>query len=181
MASLLTLLRPFRHEAVHSVLLLESAPIELTLRVAERLRALFPATVDLVVREDDREALGGQVFQRVMVVRWEDRLDVVRQLRQRRYDAVVVPTSYRGSDYLRVLPALLRTRWILVFNDHLDYFPLHATRLRALAQHLSGHDSVRALVRWAAARAVTLPIVIALLLGSVARLELRALRRRLSP
>jgi hypothetical protein len=179
MASPLTFLRPFRHEAVHSVLLLQSAPIDLTLRVAERLRTLFPhCTIELVVREDDREAAATD-FARVMVVRWEDRLQIVRELRRRRYDAVVVPTSHRGSDYLRALPILLRTRAILVFNDHLDYFPLHVARLRTLVHHLSGGDGGLAIVRWAVARPLRTVIATARLVASVIRLELRAAGRRL--
>jgi hypothetical protein len=180
MASPLTFLRPFRHATVRSVLLLQSAPIELTLRVAARVRTLFPrAAIEVVVREDGREAIADHDFARVMVVRWEDRREVVRQLRRRRYDAVVVPTSHRGSDYLRALPLLLRTRAILVFNDNLDHFPLHASRLGSLAHHVSGQPSTGALLRWLAARLVLMPLATLVLVASVLRIELRgALRRR---
>lgn len=175
MAGPLTLLRPFRHDRVRSVLLLQSAPVELTLRVAGRLRALFPGcAIDLVVREDDRAAVAAGEFARAFVVRWEDRLDVVRQLRTQRYDAVAVPTSYRGSNYLRVLPLLLRTRAILFFNDRLDWFPLHVTRLGSLAQHVSGQPSAGALAVWFATRIVLVPLATMVLVASVARLELRA-------
>ncbi len=180
MANLLTLVRRFRHDRVRSVLLLQSAPIEHTLRVGARVRSLFPGCeIDLVVREDDRGAAPASEFGRVLVVRWEDRLDVVRRLRRQRYDAVVVPTSYGGSDYLRVLPVLLRTKAILVFNERLDWFPVHATRLGSLAQHVTGHASVAALLRWLAVRALVAPVAAIVLLASVARLEVRAWRRRL--
>ena len=93
------------------MLLLQSAPIDLTLRVAARLRALFPSCmIDAVVREDDRDAVARDEFAEVMVVRWEDRLEVVRRLRRKRYDAVAVPASHSGSDHLRLLPLLLRTK-----------------------------------------------------------------------
>ena len=113
----------------------------------------------------------------MFVVRWEDRLEVVRQLRTQRYDAVVVPASYRGSDYLRMLALLLRTRAILVFNDHLNWFPLHVMRPGSLAHHVSGRPSAAALARWIASRMLLVPLATIVLLASVARLELRAWRR----
>jgi len=175
----LTFLRPFRHDAVRAALVVESAPIDVTLRVAGCLRTLFPeSTIDAVVREDDRDAAAGAGFARVDVVRWEDRREVVRALRRRSYDVVAVSTSRRGSDYLRVLPLLLRTRCILVFNDNLDYFPLHASRLGALAYHLSVQASGGALVAWVIARLVLAPLATVVLIASVLRLELRAARRR---
>ncbi len=180
MASALTFFRPFRPHTIGSILLLGSAPLDLTLRVAARVRTVFPGcTIEAVLREDDRAAAAGEDFAHVTVVRWEDRRDVVRQLRRHRYDAVVVPTSYRGSDYLRALPLLLRTRTILVFNDNLDYFPLHASRLGSLAHHVSGQPSSRALLRWLATRLVVMPAATCVLVASALRLELRAARRRL--
>jgi hypothetical protein len=176
----LTFLRSFRHDAVRAVLLVESAPIALTLRVAGCLRTLFPeGTIDAVIREDDREAAAHAGFARVLVVRWEDRREVVRELRRRSYDVVAVPSSRRGSDYLRVLPLLLRTRRILVFNDNLDYFPLHATRLGSLAYHMSGQASPGALVLWALARLLLAPLATVALVASTIRLELRGMARRL--
>ena len=179
MANPLTFVRPFRHHTIRSVLLVQSAPMELTVRVAARLRELFTGcTIHAVVREDARGATMDGEFASVLVVRWEDRLQVLRQLRQRRWDAVVVPTSSRGSDFLRVLPVLLRTRAILVFNDHLDYFPLHAKRLASFAQHLHGDASVGGLVRWIFGRMILAVVTTAVLLGSVARIEARAAWRR---
>ncbi|MBI3767415.1 MAG: hypothetical protein HY271_02850 [Deltaproteobacteria bacterium] len=179
MASPLTFLRPFRHESVRSVLLLQSAPIDLTLRVAHRLRTLFPGCpIEVVVREDDRTALAGEDFARVMVVRWEERREVVRTLRRQRYDAVIVPMSHRGSDYLRALPLLLRVRTILVFNDNLDYFPLHASRIGVLAHHVSGQPTTSALLIWLTKRSLLGSLATLYLLVSTARLELRARWRR---
>jgi hypothetical protein len=178
MAGVLTFLRPFRHETVRSVLLLQSAPIDLTLRVATRVRTLFPGcAIELVVRENAR-AGAGEDFAQIMIVRWEDRHAVVRQLRRRQYDAVIIPASYGGSDYMRALPLLLRTRAILVFNDHLDYFPLHASRLRTLAHHLYGEASVSGLARWILFRSVAVPAATLFLLATVTRLHVRAAWRR---
>jgi len=115
----------------------------------------------------------------VTLVRWQDRREILRRLRRQRYDVVVILLSRRGgSDYLRLMPYLLRTQAILVFNDRLDYFPLHATRLATLAYHVTGRTSLASLARWAAARAVLYPATLTVLLASVARLHLRAAFRR---
>jgi len=103
----------------------------------------------------------------------------VRQLRQRRFDAVAVLLSGRGSRAFLLLPYVLRTGAILIFNDHLDYFPLKLGRLSSLAQHVSGRGSVGSLLRWALGRAIIVPAATLLLLASTARIHARAwLRRR---
>ena len=179
MANPLTFVRPFRHHAIRSVLLVQSAPIDLALRVAARVRATFPGCeIEAVVREDDRDAVADAGFERVFVVRWEDRLEVIRRLRERRYDTVVVIMSHRGSDYLRILPYLLRTRSILAFNDHLDSFPLHVRRVATLAMHVSGRASVAALVSGAASRIILGSVATLVLVASVLRIEARAAWRR---
>lgn len=179
MANPLTFLVPFRYDGVRRVLLVQSGPINLALEVAERLSALFShCEIDALVREEDCDAARVGRFARVTAVRWEDRFEMVRRLRRQRYDAVVALASSRGSDYLRLIPFLLRTRVIFVFNDRLDYFPLHVTRLAALAHHLSGQGSVGALVAWTLWRAALLPLVTVVLVGSAARLYLRAAWRR---
>jgi len=73
---------------------------------------------------------------------------------------------------------VLRTGAILLFNDHLDYFPLKLGRLSSLAQHVSGRGSVGSLLRWALGRAIVVPAATLFLLGSTARIYLRAARRR---
>ena len=179
MANPLTFVRPFRHQSIRTILLVQSAPIDLALRVVPRLRTAFPnCEVDAVIREDDHEAAAAAEFARLFVVRWEDRFDVVRRLRRRRYDAIVVPTGRTGSDYLRVLPFFLRTRAILVFNEGLDWFPLHATRMGSLAHHVSGRPSTSAFLRWLATRAVLVSLSTAVLVAGTVRLEMRAWRRR---
>jgi hypothetical protein len=180
MSNPLTFLLPFRYDTVRNVLLVQSAPVDLALEAAARVRALFPGChLEGVLRDSDRAAAAPGVFDRVTLVRWEDRREILRRLRHQRYDAVVILLSRRGgSDYLRLMPYLLRTRAILVFNDRLDYFPVHATRLATLAHHVTGRTSLGALTRWAVARAVLYPATLTVLLASVARLHLRAAFRR---
>jgi hypothetical protein len=179
MANPLTFLIPLRYDSVRSVLLVQSGPIDLALEVAERLAATFPdCEVEALVPEDDREKAHGGRFVRVTTVRWEDRVATLRTLRRRRYDAVVVLASSRGSEFLRVLPLLLRTRWILVFNESLDFFPLHVSRVAALAHHVSGAGSMASLLVWLATRAVLMPVVTVMLLGAVGRIYARAAWRR---
>ncbi len=179
MANPLTFLRPFHLAQARSILLVQSGPIDLALQVADRVRAMLPeCDLDAVVREDDRDVAASAGFTRVVPVRWEDRVDVVRALRRRRYDTVIVLLSHRGSDYLRILPYLLRTRSIWAFNDNLDSFALHVTRVATLGLHVSGRNTVWGLARWLAARAVFGTLAFAILVTSVVRIELRALRRR---
>jgi hypothetical protein len=178
-ANPLTFVRPFRPHTIRRVLLVQSAPIDLTLQVAARLHTVFPrCDIDAVVREDERDAAVDGAFTRMFVVRWEDRRQVVRRLRERHYDAVAVILSSRGSDYLRILPYLLRTRSIVVFNDHLDSFPLHVRRLATLAMHVSGRASVGALVTWGVRRVVLGSLAMLVLSTSMLRIHGRAAWRR---
>ena len=179
MANPLTFLLPFRYHAMGTILVVQSGPVELASAVAARLRILFPGcTVEGVIRDNDVDAIGAADFDRLTVVRWEDRIQVVRQLRERRFDAIAVLLSARGSRAFLLLPYVLRTGAILMFNDHLDYFPLKLGRLSSLAQHVSGRGSVGALLRWVVGRAIIVPAATLLLLGSTARIYLRASRRR---
>jgi hypothetical protein len=181
MANPLTFLLPFRYRAMGTVLVVQSGPIELALEVAARLRTLFPGCkVEGLIRDNDVDAVGATDFDRLTVVRWEDRIQVVRQLRERRFDAVAVLLSARGSRAFLLLPYVLRTGAILMFNDHLDYFPLKLGRLSSLAQHVSGSGSVGALLRWVLGRAIVLPAATVLLLASTTRIYLRAAHRHRS-
>jgi hypothetical protein len=102
----------------------------------------------------------------------------VRDLRTRRFDAVVVLLSGSGSRSFLMIPYLLRTGAILMFNDHLDYFPLKLGRLSSLAQHVSGKGSVGALLRWAVGRVVIVPAATVFLTASTARIYWRSRRRQ---
>jgi hypothetical protein len=180
MANPLTFLLPLRFHKTQSVLVVQVGDVDQTVAVARRVRTLFPGCeVEGLIRDDDAAAVRADAFDRVTTVRWEERFDVVRRLRARRYDAVAVLLSGEGARAYRMMPYLLRTRAILLFNDHLDYFPLNVLRLSSLAQHVSGHASPGALVRWAAGRAVVLPLATLFLLASTARIYLRAWRRDL--
>jgi NADPH:quinone reductase-like Zn-dependent oxidoreductase len=179
MANPLTFVRPFRPHQIRSILLVQSGPMALMLRVGERLRSIAPGCeITAVVREDHREAARTGGFDHVIVVRWEDRLEVVRTLRGRRFDTVAVLMSHHGSDYLRVLPYLLRTRSILAFNDNLDSFPVHVARAGTLVLHVSGQRSAGGLVRWAVSRTVLAIVATAVLVAAVLRIEIRAAWRR---
>ncbi len=179
MANPLTVLLPFRFHKTRSVLVVQVGDVEQAIAVADRLRVLIPeCEVEGLVRDADVAAVGPKVFDRVTTVRWEDRFDVVRRLRARRYDAIAVLMSGEGSRAYRILPYLLRTRAILLFNDHLDYFPLNVWRLSTLAQHVSGRASVGALLRWTVQRAIVLPLATLVLLASTARIYARAAMRR---
>ena len=179
MSNPFTFLRPLRHDAVQRVLLVQSGPIDLARAAAARLRTVFPGcTLTGVIREADRDAVGAAELDEIVEARWEERWEIVRRLRQQPFDVVVTLASARDGQSLRLLPYLLRTRGILVFNDHLDYFPLHLGRLPALAQHLSGRGSVGGLAVWLAGRAVLVPLATLVLLGSAARRYARAAWRR---
>jgi hypothetical protein len=155
MANPLTFLLPFRYHAMGTILVVQSGPVELALGVADRLRVLFPGCkVEGLIREADADAIGAATFDRMTIVRWEDRIQVVRQLRERRFDAVAVLSSGSGNRAFMLLPYVLRTGSILMFNNHLDYFPLKLGRLSSLAQHVSGRGSVGALLRWVLGRAI---------------------------
>ncbi|MCC6765432.1 MAG: hypothetical protein IT293_12295 [Deltaproteobacteria bacterium] len=179
MANPLALLRGVDYVNVRHVLVMQTGTIETALGIAAKLRADFPnARIDGVVRDDDAAKVGPDVFTHVTAVRWEDRLSILRTLRARRYDAIALVLSNVGSRAFRVLPYLLRTSNFLLFNEHLDYFPLKWSRLPSLAQHLSGQASVGALVRWGLARVVVTPLAALFLVLTTARIELRALLRR---
>ena len=175
MANPLTFLVPFRYDAMRSLLVIQSGPIDLTREVAARLRTLFPGCkIEGLLRDNDMGAVAPGDFDRVTAVRWEDRLQVVRELRSRRFDAVVVLLSGAGSRSFLLLPYFLRTGAILMFNDHFDYFPLKLGRLSAVAQHVSGRGSVGALLRWALGRIIVVPAAAIFLLASTARIYVRA-------
>jgi len=179
MASPLTLLRRFEYHAVRDALVVQTTDIALTIAVGRALRKHFPgARVDAVVRDDDAATITPDEFDHVTPVRWEDRITIARELRARRYDVVAMVLGGRSSRAFRLLPYVLRTKNILLFNEHLDYFPLKWTRVRSLAHHVSGHDSILSLFRWGFGRVVLVPLAALFLMASTVRIQLRAARRR---
>ncbi len=179
MANPLALIRAVDYANIRHVLVMQTGTIEVALGVAAKLRAEFPAArIDGVVRDDDAAQVGPGVFDHQTAVRWEDRLGILRSLRRERYDAVAIVLSNVGSRAFRVLPYMLRTRNFLLFNEHLDYFPLKWSRLPSLAQHVSGQASTGALVRWGLERVVVTPLAAVFLMVSTARIQLRAALRR---
>jgi len=179
MANPLTFILPFRYHAMGTILVVQSGPVELALEVATRLRTLFPeCKVEGLIRDDDVDAVSPGTFDRMTVVRWEDRFAIVRQLRERRFDAVAVLLSGQGSRSFLLLPYLLRTGSILMFNEHLDYFPLKLGRLSSLAHHVSGQGSTGGLLRWVIGRLIIVPAAAVFLMGSTALIYARAARRR---
>ncbi len=181
MAGPLLLFRRFPYHAIRHALVVQTGPIERTVAVGRAVRKHFPeARVDAVVRDDDAAVLDPTDFEHVTAVRWEDRIAVLRALRAQRYDAVALLLGGKGSRAFRVLPYLLRTKNVILFNENLDYFPLKWTRIRSLAHHLSGHESIGSLVRWGFGRVVLVPLAAVVLMASTLRIQLRALRRRRS-
>jgi hypothetical protein len=179
MASPLTLLRRFDYHAAREILVVQTSSIALTIAVGRALRKHFPAArIGAVVRDDDAAAIPPDEFEHVTPVRWEDRIAIARELRSHRYDAVAMVLGGQSSRAFRLLPYVLRTKNILLFNEHLDYFPLKWTRMRSLAHHLSGHESIASLLRWAFGRVVVVPLAALFLMASTLRIELRAARRR---
>jgi hypothetical protein len=181
MASLLTLFRAFDYYGTRRILVVQTGTIASTLGVARTLRRHFPeATIDGVVRDADAGEVGADDFAHVTAVRFEDRIAIIRQLRAERYDVVALLLGGQGSRAFRLLPYLVRTKNILLFNEHYDYFPLKWTRVRSLAHHVSGHDSILSLARWTFGRVVVLPLATIFLVASTVRFQLRAARRRRS-
>jgi hypothetical protein len=179
MANPLALIRSVDYANVRRILVMQTGTIDVAIGVAAKLRAEFPsAQIDGVVRDDDAAHVAPGMFDHVTAVRWEDRLSILRSLRAERYDAVAVVLSNRGSRAFRVLPYLLRTGNFLLFNEHLDYFPLKWTRLPSLAQHVSGHASTAALVRWGIERVIVTPLAALFLIFSTAWIQTKALARK---
>jgi hypothetical protein len=180
MANILTFLRPFRYDGVSKILVVQSGPLKLVLDSVEVLRSLFAkSTIEGVICEENHGFLTGKEFDQCTIVRWEERFEALKRLRQNHYDVVVVLYSQLGSFNLKLLPYLLRTKSILVFNQNIDYFPLNIWHLSALSQQISGSKSATGLLFWALWRVILTPMAAVFLIGSVARLYSRATFKRL--
>lgn len=140
MSSLLTFLRPLRYDRVRDVLLVQTESGVQLPGIVARLREIFPAcNLRVLVREADAALAGSLEAEHVEVARWEERFDLLSRLRRRRFDAVVLQLGSRSGarSELRLLPFLVRARYVVAFNDALDYFPVNVFRLTALAHHFA--------------------------------------------
>lgn len=172
MPSLLSYVRPFRYDRVGRIALVETGPTHLVAGVLNELRELFPdARVDVLLREEDAALADSLEADRLYVVRFEERAELVRTLRAEPYDLVVLQLSRSGAQGLRSLPFVLRGTTLMAFNDSLDHFPLNVFRARDLANHFGllsqGADVLLA------------PITLGYLLLSTAGIRLRGWWRRL--
>ena len=175
---------PFRYDSVRTVLLVQSGAAEQLPQIIRRLLDVFPGcSIEVVMREEDAVPSQQLGVARVEIARYEDRFRLVSRLRSRPVDLVVMQLSQWGNRELRLLPFLLRTRAIIAFNDHLDFFEINLFRMSALAMHLSGQgggivSSAAALLRWAVVETVLLPFSVAYLVLHAGWIHLRGALRR---
>jgi hypothetical protein len=186
-SSLLTYLRPLRYDRVRDVVLVQTGEAALLDGIVAELRRLFPgSSVKVLLREADAARARALAVEEVEVARWEGRYELLSRLRRRRIDAVVLQLGGAGTTELRLLPYLLRTRYLIAFNERLDYFPVNIFRLTSLAHHFSVAGGDAGIARssfWALRRILAGALVgvvsFAYLLASVGWLHVRGwLRRR---
>lgn len=186
MLSPLTLLRPLRYDRVRDVLIVQTDNAAPLAGIVERVRAIFPGcTIHLLVREAQSDLAGTIDVEEFQVARWEERYDLLSRLRRRKFDAIVMQLGSGGPSELRLLPFLLRGKYLIAFNDGLDYFPLNVFRLTALAHHFAlvqgetgALRAVLALVKGVVVLTVANVVGLIWLLTSVGWLHLRGWWRR---
>lgn len=185
MSNPLTFLLPVPYDRVRRALVVQTEDGAQLPDIVRRLREIFPgASVEALLREADagrRNEIGAD---HVRIARWEERLTLIRSLREHRYDVVAYQLGDGGSrGELGRLPFLLRCRSIIAFNSRLDYFPLNVFRLADVAHHFGYADSPEAgasfagILSRALVEAVVRPATVLYLLGSVARIRLGAALR----
>jgi hypothetical protein len=185
-SSPLTLLRPLRYDRVREVLVIQTETGAQLGEIVTRVRDIFPACrIHLLVREAESGLADTIDVEQFEVARWEERFDLLSRLRRRRYDVTVLQLGSGGGSELRLLPFLMRTKYLVAFNASLDYFPLNVFRLTALAHHFAlvqGESgalrAVLSLVRGAALGALSAAASVVVLSLSVGWLELRGWWRR---
>ncbi len=172
MPDLLSYLRPLRYDRVSRIALVQTGPADLVSGVIAELRRLFPdAHVEVLLREEDAALVSHLTADTARVVRFEERQGLVRELRGRSYDLIVMQLSRSGARGLRSLPFVLRGRTIVAFNDSLDHFPLNVFRLPDLASHFGLTSQGMGLV--------LAPLLLVYLVVSTSWIRLRGLWRRL--
>ncbi len=183
----LTLLRELRYAGVGEVAVVQTGPASLLPALAARLREVFPGCgLHVLLREADATARAQLDGAFVDVVCSGERAGLLRRLRGKRFDVVVVQLVGEPAGELATLPLLLRGRSLVVFNRNLDHFPVNLYRLTTLARHFGAQGDgpggpLRAaywLARGAAKRAVVEPVLLAYLLADAARIHLRGYLRR---
>jgi hypothetical protein len=186
MSSPLSFLRPLRYDRVRDVLLVQTDAGAQLAGIVDKLRAIFPGcAVQVLVREADADLRDTLAVEGFDVARWEERFELLSRLRRRRFDAVVLQLGSGGSSELRMLPYLARARYLIAFNDTLDYFPINIFRLTALAHHFAltqGEAGIARSLLWLLRRTVTSCVLAVaggvVLLVSVGRLYVRGWWRR---
>lgn len=172
MPSLLSYIRPFRYDRVARIAMVETGPNHLVAGLLDELRSLFPeAHVEVLLREEDAGLAEKLTAQRVHVVRYEARAELLRNLRAEPFDLIVMQLSQGGAQGLRTVPFALRGTTLMAFNDSLDHFPLNVFRLRDLANHFGLASQ--------GVGVVLAPILFSFLLVSTAGIYVRGWWRRL--
>jgi hypothetical protein len=181
----LTFILPLRYDRVRRVLVVQTGPAAQIPMVVRSLKGLFPgALLEVLMREQDARTRDDLEVTEVRVARYEERFEVLGQLRRHRYDVVAMQMSREMHADLRLLPFVARTRAIFAFNDQGDYFPLSVFRLDALAQHLGGRGgglfhSFASLLKRAVRAAVLGPLGFLCLLLATGKIQLRGAWRRM--
>jgi hypothetical protein len=185
MSNPLTFIRPLRYDRVKTVLVVQTGPATLLPGIVECLRGLFPGcSIDVLLREADKDVSATLGAEQTEVARWEERFELVSRLRRRRFDAIVLQVGGDVTNELRALPFILRGRALIAFNDRLDYFPLNVFRLSAVAQHFgvaggeSGGSGVLWLVRRVVSALVVPPATLVVLVLSAGWIHVRGWVRR---
>jgi hypothetical protein len=175
---------PFRYDSVRTVLLVQSGAAQQLPQIIRRLIAIFPGcSIEVVMREEDAVSSDQLGVAGVEVARYEDRFGLVARLRSRPVDLAVIQLGPWGNRQLRLLPLLLRTRAVIAFNQHLDFFEINVFRIDTLAMHLSGHRggvaaSAATLLQRAIVGAALLPLSVVYLVAVAGWIHLRGAVRR---
>ena len=144
---MLTFIRPFRYQSIRRVLVLQDGSLEPTLKITEYLRTIFPnCHIHGAICEDDVGRVPGDTFDKLAVMRWEDRFCTLQRLRTHRYDVVAALHRNQGRCSLKRMPYYLRARHILIFNENYDCFPIKLWKVPTLIEHYGGGKQIAGLL-----------------------------------
>lgn len=151
----LAFLRRIDWTNVRDVALVQTGAARALPEILSRVRAEFPSASIVVVADEDAAALLAADGIAIEIARPGRRLDLLKKLRERRFDVVVVQLSDEPMGELGRLAFLLRARAMLAFNQNLDWFPVNVHRIATIAQHFGGDGrGGAALVGWALKRSL---------------------------